>query len=75
MKDGVTPHRPIEADVPDVWQTQRKGLEPGDDPAWDRYQILGDHDSPQDPEALGAAFAGILLLVVLGGALIAWWIH
>lgn len=74
MKDEATSHRPTDADLPDVWQTQNSGLQPGDDPAWDRYPIWGDHDHAHDPEALGAAFTGLVLLLVLGGALIAWWI-
>ena len=75
MKDEDSSDRPTDADLPDLWQTQGQGLQPGDDPAWDRYTLQGDHDSLQDPEVLGAAFAGVVLLLVLSGALIAWWIY
>lgn len=33
---------------------------------WEGDEILGDHDVAHDPEALGAAFAGMFLLLVVG---------
>lgn len=47
-------------------QTQVDYQNPDKAEPWDGGEILGDHDDPRDPEALGAAFAGILVLGIAG---------
>lgn len=64
MGDGsrsntVVPASVSPSDSPDgyIW--------PVSDEAYDGEDILGDHDCAHDPEALGAALVGFVLLVLI----------
>jgi hypothetical protein len=58
---------------PGAWDQTHVGFQDANSAEpWDGGEILGDHDGAHDPEALGAAFAGLLVLGLAGLAL--WWL-
>lgn len=69
-----TPHDPpLVVGPQDAWGLPSAAQTHGgctDDIEWSRYEILGDHDDARDPEALGAALAGILLMILVLAALV-----
>ena len=71
MQDETLQPRPEAVDASDAWGLKGAAHDPSGldhDQEWARYEILGDHDDARDPEALGAALAGILVLLLIAAA-------
>jgi hypothetical protein len=72
-RPGLHLERESNVVYPSAWDQTQVGFQDANSAEpWDGGEILGDHDGAHDPEALGAAFAGLLLLGLAGLAL--WWL-